>query len=66
MLNSFVVDKDIQGNNILLRAVKRRGEATYGRVVMPIERLASIIAMHHSDSLGYRGEKKLWNFVSPW
>ncbi|PSC75745.1 sulfur stress regulator [Micractinium conductrix] len=64
VLNSFVVDKDIQGNNILLRAVKRRGEATYGRVVMPIERLASIIAMHHSDSLGYRGEKKLWNFLT--
>lgn len=64
MLDSFVMDKDIHGNKILLRAVKRRGDATRGRVVVPIEELSNTIAMHHADSLGFRGEKKLWNFVS--
>lgn len=63
MVKNLAVKKDINGNSVLVRVVKRRKQRAYTPVV-PIERLCDTIAMHHRDSVGFRGEKKLWNFVS--
>jgi len=63
VLNKLAVKKDINGNSVLVRVITRRKVESY-KPVVPIERLFDTISMHHQHSVGYRGEKKLWNFVS--
>lgn len=55
--------KDVTGASILMRKITRR-KKTVWRPVVPIERLFDTVSLHHAHSVGYRGEKKLWNFVS--
>ena len=63
VLKTFKVMKDVNGQSILMRKVTRRSKAVWLPVVT-IERLFDTFALHHAHSVGYRGEKKLWNFVS--
>lgn len=63
VLKKLAVMKDINGNSVLVRVIRRRRKAAYQPIV-PIERLFDTISLHHRDSVGFRGEKKLWNFVS--
>ena len=67
VLKNLAVMKDINGNSVLVRVIRRRRQAAY-KLIVPIERLFDTISLHHRDSVGFRGEKKLWNFVSfcPW